>query len=350
MDFRLTDEQSMLVDTARTLFERECPRRLVRASGDDPEPARELFEKHLRDWVVLGAGGVTALTLFLIEAGAAVAPGPYLATAGLFAPLLAAAEHPLAEVAASGDTTGTVAVAGPDGVWMPSSMATRSQVIDLPLVDHVAVVSGAGDGVTCAVLERGSLRARQVETMDLARSTSTVEVPDSLDAESLDLDVFTAWRERATLAVAAELVGCGRWLVDAAVAYAGEREQFGHAIGSYQAVQHRIVDMALAQQEAAAAVAYAAMAIDADDPDRRRAVHVAKARAGQAARQAAKGSLQVHGGIGYTWEHDLHLRLRRAYADDALLGTAESHLDALAALIFGSAGSARSAEHDTGVR
>ena len=110
--------------------------------------------------------------------------------------------------------------------------------------------------------------------------------------------------------------------------------QFGKPIGSFQAIQHKLVNMALAYEEAAAAVAYASMCIDADDPDRHRAVHVAKATAGLAARKTAWDGLQTHGGIGFTWEHDLHFRLRRAYADDALCGTHEWHLDRLADLIM----------------
>ena len=119
------------------------------------------------------------------------------------------------------------------------------------------------------------------------------------------------------------------------MAYAKERVQFGAPIGSFQAVQHKLVDIALAYEEAAAAVSYAAMCVDADDPDRHRAVHVAKARAGAAARVGAKDAMQIHGGIGYTYEHDLHLRLRRAYADDVLFGTGAWHLDRLADLLFG---------------
>jgi alkylation response protein AidB-like acyl-CoA dehydrogenase len=138
------------------------------------------------------------------------------------------------------------------------------------------------------------------------------------------------------VAVAAELVGVGRWLLDATVAYAKERVQFGRPIGSFQGLQFEITDMALAWERAAAAVAYAAMALDAADPDRRSAVHVAKAQAGEAARRCARVGMQVHGGIGYTWEHDLHLRLRRAYAGDGLLGPATWHLDRLAELLFDS--------------
>ena len=107
------------------------------------------------------------------------------------------------------------------------------------------------------------------------------------------------------------------WLLDTTVAYAKERVQFDVPIGSFQAVQHKLVDMALdLRARRPRPSSYAAMCVDADDPDRHRAVHVAKAAAGAAARRAAKDGMQVHGGIGYTWEHDLHLQLRRAYADE----------------------------------
>ena len=111
--------------------------------------------------------------------------------------------------------------------------------------------------------------------------------------------------------------------------------QFGTPIGSFQAVQHKLVDAALdVSSERPPPSPTPRWCVDADDPDRHRAVHVAKAEAGAAARGCGKDAMQVHGGIGYTWEHDLHLRLRRAYADDALCGTGSWHLDRLAELLF----------------
>ena len=259
-----------------------------------------------------------------------VAPGPFLATAGFFAPLLVAAGHDQAEAAVSGEVTGTVAVAGADGVWGPPAGAERTQVIDAPLVDLVAVVT-PGPGL--ALVPVAELDLRTVETMDLARTYAAVDV-GSVSGAPLDAGALGDAVERMAVAVAAEQVGVARWLVDTSVAYARERVQFGKPIGSFQAVQHKLVDMALAHERAAAAVSYAAMAVDAGDGDRHRAVHVAKAEAGLAARRAARDGLQVHGGIGFTWEHDLHLHLRRAYADDALCGTHEWHLDRLAELLF----------------
>ena len=117
------------------------------------------------------------------------------------------------------------------------------------------------------------------------------------------------------------MVGTARRIFDMALAYAKERKQFDVPIGSFQAIQHKLADMSLALERATAAVHYAAMTIDGDDPERGRACHVAKAAAGEAARRILKDGIQIHGGIGYTWEHDLHLYLRRATADEYLLGT-----------------------------
>ncbi len=334
MDFRLTDEQTLLVDTARALFERECPASLVRSVATDPDGAADLFARHLRDWVELAGGPAVDLTLFLTEAGAAVAPGPFLATAGFFAPLLVAAGHDLASAAVAGEAVGTVAIAGADGMWTAAPATLRSQVIDLHLVDHVAVVLDGAAGPALAVVEASTVAGRRVETMDLARGSFAMDIAAVPSGVPLDPSALDDAIERMALAVAAELVGVARWLVDTGVAYAKERVQFGKPIGSFQAVQHRLVGAALAHQRAAAAVAYAAMAVDADDPDRHPAVHVAKAEAGAAARGAAKDAMQVLAGVGYTWEHDLHLRLRRAYADDALCGTGAWHLDRLADSLF----------------
>ena len=140
--------------------------------------------------------------------------------------------------------------------------------------------------------------------------------------------------ERATVALAAEMAGTARRLFDMALAYAKERVQFDVPIGSFQAIQHKLAEVALDLERATSAVYYAAMAIDAKDADRHRATHVAKAAAGAAATRAAKDGIQIHGGIGYTWEHDLHLFIRHAYGSEAWLGTRDWHHDRLAELLF----------------
>jgi alkylation response protein AidB-like acyl-CoA dehydrogenase len=332
MDFTLTDEQVMLRDTARALLTAECPPTLVREHAEDPSVAMPLYDRHLRDWVVLGAGDLVDLCLFLEETGTVLLPGPYFATTAMFVPLLAAIDHPLATGAAAGECTGTVAVAGRDGRWWLSDDPVRTFVLEADRVDHVALVL---PGPQVAVVPAADLRRRPIETLDTTRRIFEIDVPDDL-ASSTDASPSRLVRvaERATVALAADLVGTARWLVHATVEYARERVQFDKPIGSFQGVQFPLVDIGLDLERASAAVAYAAMCIDADDSDRHRATHVAKAAAGTAARHAAKVGLQVHGGIGYTWEHDLHLYLRRAYASDDLMGDAAWHHDRLAALLF----------------
>jgi alkylation response protein AidB-like acyl-CoA dehydrogenase len=161
-----------------------------------------------------------------------------------------------------------------------------------------------------------------------------VELPDALDTTPIAPGALDDVVARATVELSAELVGVGRWLLDHSLAYAKEREQFGQPVGAFQGLQWKLVAMALDQELADAAVGYAAMTFDAADPDRFRATHVAKAASGTAARHVARDGMQVHGGIGFTWEHDLHLYLRRAIADDAMLGPASWHHDRLGDALF----------------
>ncbi|KAA0235617.1 MAG: hypothetical protein JJLCMIEE_00529 [Acidimicrobiales bacterium] len=330
MDFTLTDEQELLQQTARALLENECPSTLVRAHMQDPSAVDPLWDKHLRDWVALADGELVDLCLFLTETGAVIAPGPYFATAALFAPLIKKVDRRLHDAVIAGEATGTVAMAGPEGEWTISSASKRTFVPEADRVDYVAVVLPGP-----RVLVTGGLPARQMETIDTTRRVFEIEVPrDAATPVEIDEADLTDLLERATVALAAELIGTARWLLDSTVAYTKERIQFDRPVGSFQGLQWKMVDMALDYERAAAAVSYAAMAIDAADPERHRAAHVAKAAAGRAALHCARGGLQCHGGIGYTWEHDLHLYLRRAYASEYLLGSVDWHLDRLAELLI----------------
>jgi alkylation response protein AidB-like acyl-CoA dehydrogenase len=331
VDFTLGDEQHLLRDTARTMLAKECPTALVRAHLEDPSVADALWLR-LADFAPLAAGPLADLCLFVEETGYVAAPGPFFATAALFAPVLAAAGDDRAQAAQAGEITGTVAVAGADGVWQPNDEARKCFVPELDRVDWVAVVDA---GPSVRVVPAAGLPARLLRTVDWSRRLFELDVaavdgrPVPVDGAALD----GAWR-RATVALAAEQVGTARRLFDMALEYAKHRVQFDHPIGSFQAIQHRLADLSLAVERADAAAQYAAMTVDADHEDARRAAHVAKAAAGTAATRAAKDSIQVHGGIGYTWEHDLHLFIRRAYAAEAWLGTTGWHHDQLAALLL----------------
>ncbi len=333
MDFTLTDDQQLLRDTARGLLAKECPPKVVRAHIDDPSTADALWE-HLRSYTALGGGATTDLTLFLFETGYVAAPGPFLATTALFAPLLAALDHELLADVQHGNTTGTLAIAGRDAVWLPNADPTKSFVPEADRVEHVAIVE---PGPSVRIVPRGALTMRFVETLDRSRRVFEVDVPSSPagDVQPLPSEALQRVLDVATVAIAAEMVGTAHRIFDMAVAYAKERYQFDRPIGSFQAIQHKLADDALALERATAAVQYAAMTADVDDADRTRACHVAKAAAGEAARRNLKDGIQVHGGIGYTWEHDLHLYLRRATADEYLLGTTGWHHDRIADLLFG---------------
>jgi hypothetical protein len=314
MDFTLTGDQELLRETAHKVLDRECPPALVRAHIDDSSVFAPLWG-HLAEYTALGIGRASDLCLFLEETGYVVAPGPFFATAALYAPL-------------TGDDTrtGTVAILA-DPV--------RPFVLEADRVERVAVI---GPGPALAVVDTSALadRLRVVPTVDFSRRLFHLEVEDlTLDFEAIAASTFAAWRDRVHVCIAAEMVGTARRIFDMSLQYAKDRKQFDVPIGSFQAIQHKLADMSLALERAAAAVQYAAMTVDAADAERTKACHVAKAAAGEAARRIAKDGIQIHGGIGYTWEHDLHLFLRRATADEYLFGSTGWHHDRLADLLIG---------------
>ena len=329
MDFTLSEDQELLRDTARALLAAECPTSMLRAHMDDPAAADPLWT-HLREYAGLGGGPLGDLHLFLEETGYVAAPGPFFATVALFAPLLGAIGHELVPAVLSGEVTGTVAIAGPDGEWRANANAVKTFVPEADRVEWVAIVSGAG----VTLLHQPPVRF--VATVDPSRRLFEVDTGgiDMGTAIALPPDAVSSVVERATVALAAEMVGTARRLFDMTLAYAKERIQFDVPIGSFQAIQHKLADMALDLERATSAVQYAAMTHDADDTERHRATHVAKAAAGAAATRAAKDGIQIHGGIGYTWEHDLHLFIRRAFGSEPWLGTRADHHDRLADLLI----------------
>jgi alkylation response protein AidB-like acyl-CoA dehydrogenase len=317
MDFSLTDDQQLLRDTATKLLERECPPALVRAHIDDPSVYEPLW-RHLREYTALGAGPATDLCLFLEQTGYVAAPGPFLATA-LYTSL----------TGGDGETTGTVAFV--DDPMNPF-------VLEADRVEMIAIV---GPGPSIAAVTTASVRDRLqlVSTIDFSRHVFQLDTRDlDVNAPRVDPETYEAWRDRAHVSIAAEMTGTARRIFDMALAYAKERMQFDRPIGAFQAIQHKLADMSLALQRATAAVQYGAMTCDAAAGDRTLACHSAKAAAGEAARRILKDGAQIHGGIGYTWEHDLHLYLRRATADEDTLGTTSWHLDRIAESLFDAAG------------
>jgi alkylation response protein AidB-like acyl-CoA dehydrogenase len=190
-------------------------------------------------------------------------------------------------------------------------------------------------GPSVAVVDAGAVAATFVPTVDFSRRLFAIDAgAAAAAARPLAPATYEAWRDRAHVSLAAEMVGVARRIFEMSLEYAKQRYQFDVPIGSFQAIQHKLADMSLGVERATAAVQYAAMTCDADDPHRPFACHAAKAAAGDAARRMVKDGAQIHGGIGYTWEHDLHLYLRRATADEYQFGATGWHLDRIAERLF----------------
>ncbi|NQY91520.1 MAG: hypothetical protein HRT46_07655 [Deltaproteobacteria bacterium] len=326
MDFSLSAEQEMVRSTAHSLFEGQCPAGLLQAAWDDKRAAAPLWDEHLYQWVELAGADLVDLVLFMGEHGRAAAPGVF------FASLQAAQLAAPTGLAAEGSAT--VAVAGENGLWIPHDGNARHHVPSAGDADEMLWVAGSLAAPTMALVPTASATLTEVDQLDRLRPMYTVELAGPPRGIPVDPTAFAHAVDRALVTTAAELIGAGRWLLETSVEYACEREQFGQPIGSFQGLQWMLVDAAILLERADASVAYAAMCVDADDTDRHRAVHVAKAEAGLAARSVARTAMQVHAGTGYTFEHGLHFRLRRAYAGDAFMGPSGYHLDRLGQLLF----------------
>jgi alkylation response protein AidB-like acyl-CoA dehydrogenase len=189
----------------------------------------------------------------------------------------------------------------------------------------VLVIAAAGSG---SLVEASDANVQSVELIDATRSYARV---NGAGGEPLDGDV-SAGLQRAAVAAAAELVGVAQRALEMAVEYAKEREQFGRPIGAYQAVSHRCAQMLYDTEEARSLTLYAAWCADAQEEELPLAAHMAKARASDAGTSVTNAALQTFGGIGFTWEHDLHFLLKRAKVMGDLLGSAAQHRDRVAAL------------------
>lgn len=318
----------MLRDTVREVLQRECMPEVVRAAWEgNPERAAAAW-KTLGETGVIGmmaseasgGAGMTELDLLLPleETGYSALPGPLVDTAAVGIPLLEtcgtdAQKERWLHSAAAGDTRIVVAFEGDEIVAHAASA-------DVLIVQHEGVGYCLPAEVVEITAERSVDRTRELGRLRHEVSPQ-LRMRDDLDQQAL----FSLAKERATLATAAQLMGLCRRMLDTAVRYAKDREQFGAAIGAQQAVKHRLAD-ALIQQELARPLVYRggwALATSADEAAV--AVSLAKIYAGQAASFVAKAALQVHGAIGYTTEYELHMWMKRVWALAAVHGDAAHH-------------------------
>ena len=371
MDFAFSEEQEMLRASAREFLAKQCPSAYVRRMMEAEDAWDPAFWGKLAEmgWTGLGIpeeyGGVGTfldLVVVLEEAGRALLPGPFFSTMGLAVPTLLEAgseaqrKQVLTDVAA-GQARATVALTEPSGRWDADGVTLSAQpagdgwrldgvklfVPDAAVADHAIVVartrSSGEDGITLFLVSGrpSGMTISPLKTMDMTRRWyevrfDGVQVPGDAVVGTVDQGWAPLRRalDWAAAGLCAEMVGGAQHVLDTSVEYAKTRQQFGKPIGIYQAVSHKLADMLLETESARSATYYAAWAVDADAPDRTLAASMAKAYTSDAYRRAAGNGIQVHGGIGFTWEHDMHLYFKRAKASEVTLGDATYHRELVA--------------------
>jgi alkylation response protein AidB-like acyl-CoA dehydrogenase len=335
------------------------------SEGHDPQLWRTAAELGLTGLLVPeehgGSGAEFAdMTVVLHELGRRVVPLPILSGGVLAATALTAGDNrglaaELLPAVASGDRTIAVAVGGPEGQlplstwdlrWAAAGDDVRldgatGYVLDALSSDVLIVGATGAEGPVLAAVDSSLARIEEVAITDRTRRVGRVVldgVTVSRDRLLTEAGAAGPLIERVqmagALAVAAGALGLAERATEETAAYARQRQQFGRAIGSFQAVKHTCADMAVAVECSRVAVEQALAAWDGPEEDARRAVSIAKGYVGDAAARVCGDAVQMHGGIGFTWEHDAHLWLKRALLDQALFGSPAWHRRRVADLVL----------------
>ena len=372
MQFALTETQQTLKNTVRKFLAAECPIAEVRklmetATAFDPALWRKIAEQGWTGMILPeeygGYGmGMVEMAATLEEMGRALLPGPFFSTVLMAGPLLESTSNSREKqkylsAIATGEAKAAVALLEDSASWSPDSVQLKatssSGTYTLDGRKLFVWDAAAADFLICVARLNGELalflipaKARGLRITDLPAMDSTrklyelaldgVAVPrENLLAEgkparaALDhiLDV-------ATVGLVAEMTGGMQRLLEMTVEYAKTRKQFGRPIGQFQAVQHLCADMLVYTESSRSAAYFAAWAIQEAVPEARLAVSVAKAYASDAYREVGNRAIQVHGGMGFTWENDAHLFYRRAKASELAFGDATYHRERIARLVI----------------
>ena len=312
-------DQRLWQETVRDALAKHCPAELVRGVAERGVDIAPLWKSYLdQGWTELtDPQNAVELAIVVEELGRATDPTPYLATMTQFAPLVADRFDPRQSGAAV--YNGVTAHRDDEG-WVLSG--TARHVLDGDRAQRLAVVTDGG----AFLVDATTVTARRSEVFDPSLHVADVvfaglRVPDS---DRLDTDPEGA-RHVALTGMAMTIVGACQRILDLALAHVRERHQFGVPIGSFQAVQHKAVEIHVAVERARALSYFAALTIAADDPRRRLAASMAKAAAGECQSVAFRHGMQLFGAMGFTWENDLQFALKRAKAGELMLGGAAEH-------------------------
>ena len=377
MDIGFTEEQELLRASARRFLENECPSAFVRQRMAEPEAMTEVFWQKLAEqgWFGIlypeeagGSGlGLVDIAVLMEEMGRAVMPGPFFSTVLLGGAAILEAgsqgqqQEWLPRIAA-GAAKVSLAWTEPNARWDATGiMATGREmaagfalsgiklfVPDAHLSDALVVAvrtrdgSTMEDGVSLFLVPKDTpgLAVTLLPTIDETRKLCEVRLDNvALTLAALLGDKHGGWPalarvlDRATVALCAEMCGGAQRVLDMTTAYAKIRSAFGKPIGSYQAVKHRAADMLVDVENAKSLTYYAAWAIDEGLTEAPLAVSMAKAYASDAYRKVAGAGIQLHGGIGFIWEHDLQLYFKRAKASEVAFGDATWHRERVARML-----------------
>jgi alkylation response protein AidB-like acyl-CoA dehydrogenase len=371
MDFAFSEEQEMLRRSTRDFLAKECGSKVVRKLMEQPDAYDPALWKKMAGlgWTSLGipeqyggAGTFLDLIVVLEECGRALLPGPFFATMGLAVPALIEAgteaqkKEALGAIA-EGKARATLALTEPSGRWDASGVTLTAKpaaggwrldgvkqfVPDAEGADYMVVAArtrGEGEEGISLFLVKGrpkGMSVTQLQTLDMTRRWSEVRFDGvQVEGDALMGAADKGWAplkralEWGTASLCAEMVGGTQKVLEDSTEYAKTRQQFGKPIGIYQAVSHKLADMLVLSESGRSATYYAAWAVEADAPDRSLASSMAKAYVSDAYRKVAGDGIQVHGGIGFTWEHDMHLYFKRAKASEVTLGDATYHRELVA--------------------
>jgi alkylation response protein AidB-like acyl-CoA dehydrogenase len=353
VDFEFSDDQELLRDSVRRFLTDRAPLAYVRDHYDADAVVddvwRGLAEIGLTGLLVPesagGAGmGMVDLALPLGEMGRTVYPGPFPASAvGAASLLTAIGPHPIVDewlpLVAAGTAVATLAtVPGRDDPLRITGNAAHGTMTHVPdgVAADLVLLAVDADTVLALPTTDPAVAVATLPTVDGSRKFATVSCAGAVGTQLTDVGgALAAASDRLALAFVLDGVGAAEVALEMAVEYAKEREQFGKPIGSFQAVQHLCADMLRAVELGRAAAYYAAWACDEADPtERHRAVTMARAFAADGFYRVGATAIQVFGGIGFTWEHDIHLFYKRLLTLQHLGGSASDHLEELATLVL----------------
>jgi alkylation response protein AidB-like acyl-CoA dehydrogenase len=371
MDFDLSKPQKLLQSSVREFLSRECPSKRVRQLMESSTAFDQNLWQGLADqgWTGLTIPeawdglGLSAVELAVVTEvmGDFCLPGPFLSNLWGATVIRAANNEELARrylgPIAAGSMRATVALLEDTADWNPERVSLSADpapggfrlqgeklfVSDAETADIILWPCRIGEELAIFSLDQkvGGLTVTPMPAIDPTRklyrvSLQATEVPQQslLARGEAALSALRLATLEATSAVCAELVGVMSWLLRNTVEYAKARHQFGRPVGAFQAVQHRCADMFLQLESARSAAYYASWAVSVQDAEAERLVSVAKAYCSDVAREVGNSAIQVHGGIGFTWEHDLQLYYKRAKSSEVLFGDATYHRERIARIVI----------------